>query len=133
MGFIQSNHSRILFNSTMISFNVCSCRRPPEPALALPSNATHPCKVAPPPYRAAPFIPAKATRRRPRLTCVAQGVARHALTVVAPAPRPRRRPTATPPPRPHLRCGADAGGGGRACGGHQAHLVRVERVHIPRE
>ena len=29
MGFIQSNHSRILFNSTMISFNVCSCRRPP--------------------------------------------------------------------------------------------------------
>jgi hypothetical protein len=22
MGFIQSNHSRILFNSTMISFNV---------------------------------------------------------------------------------------------------------------
>jgi len=25
MGFIQSNHSRILFNSTMISFNV---RRP---------------------------------------------------------------------------------------------------------
>ena len=23
MGFIQSNHSRILFNSTMISFNVC--------------------------------------------------------------------------------------------------------------
>ena len=29
--------------------------------------------------------------------------------------------------------GAGAGGGGRACGGHQAHLVRFERVHIPRE
>ena len=29
MGFIQSNHSRILFNSTMISFNV---RAAPDPS-----------------------------------------------------------------------------------------------------
>merc|ERR1719486_1031326 len=27
MGFIQSNHSRILYNSTMISFNVCEAAR----------------------------------------------------------------------------------------------------------
>ena len=27
MGFIQSNHSRILFNSTMISFNVLEAAR----------------------------------------------------------------------------------------------------------
>ena len=27
MGFIQSNHSRILFNSTMISFNVAEAAR----------------------------------------------------------------------------------------------------------
>ena len=28
MGFIQSNHSRILYNSTMISFNVRGARPP---------------------------------------------------------------------------------------------------------
>ena len=44
MGFIQSNHSRILFNSTMISFNMAEARasrassglvRPPDPAARL--------------------------------------------------------------------------------------------------
>ena len=45
MGFIQSNHSRILFNSTMISFNVAEAARvagvkrfwcaPPDPAARL--------------------------------------------------------------------------------------------------
>lgn len=45
MGFIQSNHSRILYNSTMISFNVSALRDiVPQSAVScgLPPAVRHP-------------------------------------------------------------------------------------------
>ena len=51
MGFIQSNHSRILFNSTMISFNVRRiAARPTNPAKQRrPPAACLPPLLRPPP------------------------------------------------------------------------------------
>ena len=43
MGFIQSNHSRILYNSTMISFNVS----PPPPPTPMSSARMHPTPSPP--------------------------------------------------------------------------------------
>ena len=59
MGFIQSNHSRILFNSTMISFNV----RRPHPAA--------PCTPHPAPRRRSTVWSSWLLARAPLATAVA--------------------------------------------------------------